>query len=359
MAKEKSIRSPLEVPPAPVGAMDLVHVVDKDFPIKRIRRGKGFSYSLGHGTLKNKAHLERIAALAIPPAWEQVRITDDPRGHLQAVGRDAKNRKQYRYHPQWSKIRNRTKFHKMASFGKQLPMIRQQVERDLKLKGWPREKVLALIIKLMEETQIRIGNQQYAKINKSYGLSTLRKKHVEIHRDKMKFEFVGKKGLGQSVGIRKKKLDRLVNRCMDLPGCELFQFIDVQGNKQSVDSSMVNLYLHELTEDCFTAKDFRTWGASVIFFNALLELGTAQGETDIQQNLLIAFDAAADALGNTRNVCRKYYVHPVLVSAYRDGSIQGYFDALGNPSSEIPGLSPSEKVLLNVLKGRSNKLLGP
>lgn len=332
---------------------------DKDFPIKRIRKGKGFSYRHGRDTLKNKAHLDRIAALAIPPAWKQVRITDNPRGHLQAVGRDAKNRKQYRYHPQWSKIRNQTKFHKMADFGKQLPLIRQRVEGDLEREGWPKDKVLALIIKLMEETQIRIGNQQYAKINKSYGLSTLRKKHVEIHRGKMKFGFVGKKGLVHRVGIRNKKLIRLVNRCMDLPGWELFQFIDVQGNKQSVDSAMVNGYLYALGEDSFTAKDFRTWGASVTFFNALLDLGTAQGESEIQHNLRAAFHVAANALGNTLNVCRHYYIHPGLVDAYSDGSIQGYFDSLGESSQEGPGLSPSEKVILRILKDRSNEILAP
>ena len=358
MPQEKLIRQILEEPETVLERMDLEYVDDKNFPIKRIRRGKGFSYTLGKGPLKNKKHLKRIDELAIPPAWSRVKITERPQGHLQAVGWDAKNRKQYRYHPLWSKIRNQTKFHKMPSFAKQLPSIRKQVDRDLKLKGWPREKVLALIIKLMEETQIRIGNQQYAKINKSYGLSTLRKKHVDIHRGKMKFEFVGKKGQSHTVSIRNKKLIRLINRCMDLPGWELFQFIDTQGNKQSVNSSMINQYLHELTGAGFTAKDFRTWGASVIFFNALLELGTAEEESEIHQNLLTAFDAAANALGNTRNVCRKYYVHPFLVSSYSDGSIQRQFEALEDHSPESPDLSPSEKALLKTLRGHPSEALG-
>ena len=248
----------LETPQTALPRYDLVYVEDRDFPIRRIRRGKGFSYRLGGRPLKDKEQLQRIRKLAIPPAWEHVRITDLANGHLQAVGRDNRDRKQYRYHPQWSKIRKQTRFYNMAAFGQILPLIRARVVDDLAQKGWPSSKVMALVISLMEETHIRIGNEQYARENKTFGLSTLRKRHVEMGRSSMKFEFTGKKGKRHIVGIRNKKLMRLVQRSMDIPGWELFQYYGPEGEKRSLDSSEVNAYLHQIGNDHFTAKDFRS-----------------------------------------------------------------------------------------------------
>jgi len=347
----------MEAPETALECVNLVYVDDRQFPIERLRMGKGFTYRLRNKPLKNKKHLKRIEGLVIPPAWENVKITHLPNGHIQAVGYDEKNRKQYRYHSTWVKIRNQTKFYKMIDFGKQLPIIRKQVDKDLKQKGWPKNKVVALIIKLMEETHIRIGNEQYAKRNESYGLSTLRKKHVDIHKSKMLFEFVGKKGKKHSVTVRNKKLIRLVSLCEDIPGWELFKYYDEDGKKQSLDSSMVNEYLHEISNEFFSAKDFRTWAASVIFFNTLLDTGTTSNKKEIHGNLLLAFDAAAKALGNTRNICRKHYVHPLLVSAYEDGSIGKYFKYVENQSNVEEYFSPSETAILKIIKGYQPEIL--
>jgi len=347
----------MEAPETALECVNLVYVDDRQFPIERLRMGKGFTYRLRNKPLKNKKHLKRIEGLVIPPAWENVKITHLPNGHIQAVGYDEKNRKQYRYHSTWVKIRNQTKFYKMIDFGKQLPIIRKQVDKDLKQKGWPKNKVVALIIKLMEDTHIRIGNEQYAKRNESYGLSTLRKKHVDIHKSKMLFEFVGKKGKKHSVTVRNKKLIRLVSLCEDIPGWELFKYYDEDGKKQSLDSSMVNEYLHEISNEFFSAKDFRTWAASVIFFNTLLDTGTTSNKKEIHGNLLLAFDAAAKALGNTRNICRKHYVHPLLVSAYEDGSIGKYFKYVENQSNVEEYFSPSETAILKIIKGYQPEIL--
>jgi len=350
MSRKERLNQLFEAPEAVLPRYDLVYVDDRDFPIQRIGHGKGFSYKLRGRPLKSKKQLERIRELAIPPAWKHVKITDLANGHLQAVGRDKRDRKQYRYHPGWSKVRNSTKFYNMAAFGQILPSIRKRVERDLDQKGWPRTKVLALVVGLLEETHIRIGNRQYARENKTYGLSTLRKKHVEVQTGSMQFEFTGKKGKKHIVGLRNKKLIRLVHRSMDIPGWELFQYYGPEGEKKSLDSSMVNAYLHEIGNDHFTAKDFRSWGASLIFFNTLMELGTTSHEKDIRDNLSLAYDAGAKALGNTKTVCRNHYVHPFLDSAYRDGSIKAYFDPSGKQSDEGEYFSRSEALMLKLIK---------
>lgn len=350
MSKKKLLHQLVEAPETALEHLDLVYVDDQKMPIERHRKGKGFTYRFRNRPLKNKKHLKRIKELVIPPAWENVKITHLPNGHIQAVGYDAKERKQYRYHSTWSKIRNQTKFYRMTAFGEQLPTIRKQVDQDLEKSGWPKEKVVALVIKLMEETHIRIGSEHYAKRNRSYGLSTLRKKHVAIHKSKMKFEFVGKKGKEHAVTVRNKKLIRLVGQCEDIPGWELFHYYDEEGKKQTLDSAMVNNYLHEISDAFFTSKDFRTWGASVIFFNTLMDMGTASRKKDIQKNLLSAYDAAAKALGNTRNICRKHYVHPRLVTAYEDGSLQKAFDDAEKHSNGEAYFSPSEVAMLEVIK---------
>lgn len=357
MTKKNLLRKLLTAPETAVEHLDLIYVDARQLPIARMRRGKGFTYRLGDNHLTDKEHLERINGLVIPPAWENVKITHLPNGHLQAVGKDAKNRKQYRYHSTWVKIRNQTKFFKMAAFGKQLPKVREQIDKDLSEKGWPKRKVVALVIKLMDETHIRIGNEQYARRNKSYGLSTLRKKHVDIYKNRMKFEFVGKKGKKHAVTVRNKKLIRLVGRCEDIPGWELFQYYDDDGEKQSLDSSMVNEYIHEISSEFFTAKDFRTWAASVIFFETLFDLGMAVDQKEIESNILIGYDAAAKALGNTRAVCRKYYVHPLLVSSYKDGSLKKSFSQVEDLRKETQNFSPSENAILKLIEGYRPELV--
>ena len=351
MTKKNLLQKLLTAPEKAVEHLDLIYVDARQLPIARMRRGKGFTYRLGDNHLTDKEHLERINGLVIPPAWKNVRITHLPNGHLQAVGRDAKNRKQYRYHSTWVKIRNQTKFFKMAAFGKQLPKIRERIEKDLSEKGWPKRKVVALVIKLMDETHIRIGNEQYARRNKSYGLSTLRKKHVDIYKNRVKFEFVGKKGKKHTVTVRNKKLIRLVGRCEDIPGWELFQYYDDEGGKQTIDSTMVNEYIHEISSEFFTAKDFRTWAASVIFFETLYDLGISVDQKEIEANILIGYDAAAKALGNTRAVCRKYYVHPLLVSSYKDGSLQKSFSQVEADQNDMQNFTPSENAILRLIEG--------
>lgn len=350
MSRKEQLNQLLETPQTALPRYDLVYVEDRDFPIRRIRRGKGFSYRLGGRPLKDKEQLQRIRKLAIPPAWEHVRITDLANGHLQAVGRDNRDRKQYRYHPQWSKIRKQTRFYNMAAFGQILPLIRARVVDDLAQKGWPSSKVMALVISLMEETHIRIGNEQYARENKTFGLSTLRKRHVEMGRSSMKFEFTGKKGKRHIVGIRNKKLMRLVQRSMDIPGWELFQYYGPEGEKRSLDSSEVNAYLHQIGNDHFTAKDFRSWGASLIFFDTLMEKGCSPEEKEVRETLAQAYGAAAKALGNTVSVCRNHYVHPYLDSAYRDGSIRNYFEQAEKRSGKRKYFSSSEAQMLKLLK---------
>ncbi len=353
MTRSNLLKQILTAPEKVMEHLDLVYVDDKKLPITRIRKDAGFLYRMREKPISDKKLLERIEGLVIPPAWENVRITHLQNGHLQAVGKDAKNRKQYRYHATWMRIRNQTKFYKMASFGKILPAIRAQVDKDLSQRGWPRTKVLALVIKLMEETHIRIGSAQYAKRNKSFGLSTLRKRHMNIHKNGLRFEFTGKKGIKHSVTLKNIKLIRLLNRCEEIPGWELFQYYDDNGVKQQIDSSLVNEYLQEISKAFFTAKDFRTWSASVIFFDALMELGLETDPKLANKNINEAYDAAAIALGNTRTVCREYYVHPLLVSAYEDGTIKKSFKHVESHADGELNFSPSEKAILKLISAYS------
>jgi DNA topoisomerase-1 len=288
--------------------------------------------------------------MVIPPAWKNVRISQLVNGHLQVVGLDDKSRKQYIYHPTWSELRNRTKFFKMISFGKLLPIMRQQIDHDLDLPEMNERKILALVIRLMEETHIRIGNEFYAKHNKTYGLSTLRTRHVKTTKSMMKFKFVGKKGKEHSITIKNKKLIKLVNQCEEIPGWELFKFYDEKGKKQTLDSAMINNYIQEISGEKFTAKDFRTWSASKIFFETLYENGYHAEEKENKKAILHAIDTAAEGLGNTRSVCRSYYVHPFIVEKYESGEIVPYFDKIKNlEKNDQVSLSNSEKVMLKMI----------
>lgn len=342
---DKLIREPSEA----ASHLNLKYVERENLSIIRVRDGKSFKYYLRKKPVKKKSDLDRIQQLVIPPAWENVKIASFSNAHLQAVGHDVKKRIQYRYHPTWVKIRNRTKFFKMLHFGESLTDIRKRIHKDLQKNGWPKEKVMALILKLMEETHIRIGNRQYAQKNKTYGLSTLRTKHVKLYKDKVRFEFTGKKGKKHKITLRNKKLVRLVNQCEEIPGWELFQFYDKEGNKTSVDSGMVNEYIHEISGHLFTAKDFRTWAGTVIFYEALNHLPIPQNQTETKKNILKAFDETAKELGNTRNVCRKYYVHPLVVKKYEMGELNiDSKNQYGTPNGTE--LTPTEKEILKLIR---------
>ncbi len=346
----EDVNTILENPLDAIQMANLTYVQERDLSIERKKAGRGFTYLEKDEKVKDPEILKRINSLVIPPAWKNVKIAKSGKGHLQAVGRDEKNRKQYIYHPLWSNLRNQTKFFKMSTFGKKLPKIRQRVEEDLDLPEMNQKKVMALVIRLMEETHIRIGNAYYAKENKTYGLSTLRSRHVKISKNNMKFEFVGKKGKEHSVTIKNKKLIKLVNQCEEIPGWQLFKFFDEAGQKQALDSGMINQYIQEISGQNFSAKDFRTWSASKIFFETLYELGYTEEEKENKKNILTAYDAAATGLGNTRTVCKQYYVHPSIVESYENGEIKTFFEKV-KPTGEknYSSLSGSEKVMLKMI----------
>lgn len=351
---ENDLQQLINQPESVISKYNLTYIYEEDFPIIRRKHSKGFIYLIEGKTIKNSEELTRIKKMVIPPMWKDVKISHLENSHLQAIGIDAKGRKQYLYHEKWKAIRNSTKFYKMYAFGKKLPLIRKQLEVDLDKKGWPKEKVIALIIRLMEETHIRIGNSQYEKENKSYGLTTLRKRHINIYKDGLKIEYVGKKGIPHTVSLRNKKLVKLVNRCEELPGWTLFKYFDENGEKKTIKSSHINEYLHTLCcGNDYTAKDFRTWSASVSFFNALLEMDEASSEKEINSNILKAYDIAANTLGNTRNVCKKYYVHPIIIDEYESGNLYKIFDKIKKSTKVDNHLSPTEKEILKLFKNYS------
>ncbi|MGA9325574.1 MAG: DNA topoisomerase IB [Salegentibacter sp.] len=338
-------------PDEAVELANLIYVSEDHLSIERRRNGRGFIYLREGKKISDSNLIDRIKKLVIPPAWKEVRISHLEKGHLQVVGRDEKGRKQYMYHPHWSKIRNQTKFFKMAAFGKVLPRIRKQVDKDLDLPQMSQRKVLALVIRLMEETHIRIGNDYYAKQNKTYGLSTFRTRHVKTYKNTVQFEFVGKSGKEHSVSVKNRKLTKLVNQCEDIPGWELFKFFDENGKKQAIDSGMVNEYIHEISGEIFSAKDFRTWSATKIFFETLRQIGYTEDEKENKKNILQAYDAAASGLGNTRSVCRSYYVHPKVVESYENGDIVPYFKKVkADEEKDYASLSATEKVILKLIQ---------
>jgi DNA topoisomerase-1 len=306
-------------------AVGLVYVSDNVPGIQRRRTGKrGFTYIGVDGKpIRDAAEIRRIESLAIPPAYQNVWICPIANGHLQATGRDAKGRKQYRYHPLWRSVRDQTKFTRMLVFSQSLPQIRQRIEQDLALPGLPKQKVLAAIVRLMELTRIRVGNEEYAKTNQSYGLTTLQDEHVTIKGTRIQFQFRGKSGVSHDIELSDRRLARIVKRCQDIPGQDLFQYLDDAGNSQSVSSTDVNNYLREISGQDFTAKDFRTWAGTVLAASHLVEIGTFTSQTAAKKNLNQAIKAVATHLGNRPATCRKYYVHPAVLTAYLDDSLHG------------------------------------
>jgi DNA topoisomerase-1 len=289
--------------------------------IRRLKRGGGFVYVRPDGRrISDRAHLARIRALAVPPAYRDVWICTDPHGHLQATGRDARGRKQYRYHARWREHRDGAKFDRMLEFGRALPRIRRRVAQDLRKAGLPRERVLATVVRLLEFTLARVGNEEYARANGSYGLTTLRDRHVDIRGNQLSFEFRGKSGIEQRVCINDPALARIVRRCADIPGQELFQWIDAAGARHRVDSADVNEYLRGASGGPFTAKDFRTWFATLEAMQHLRKcvVGT---EREVKRELSSAIAAVSARLGNTPAICRKCYIHPEVLVAYADGRL--------------------------------------
>ena len=306
----------------------------------------------------DKATLERVRRMALPPAWQNVWICASADGHLQATGSDAKGRKQYRYHTAWNQMRSHTKYYRLPQFAEALPLIRERTGRDLKLPGFPYEKVLAMAVSIMEQTNIRVGNEAYKKLYGSFGLTTLQDKHVRIEGDQIKFRFKGKKGVHHDISLNSRKLARLVQQSKDIPGKELFQYYDGQGNHRSIGSGDVNAYLKEIAGTGFTAKDFRTWSGTVAVFRALRGMGVCASATEAKRNALAAIDEVARQLGNTRTVCRKYYIHPAIVMAYEQGELQGYFNQTGEAPREKDWLSDEEKMVKNVLENFAWQLDG-
>lgn len=300
----------------------LRYVTDAKPGIRRKRAGKGFRYVGPDGKpVHNPEVLRRIRSLVIPPAWKDVWITTDPRGHLQATGRDAKGRKQSRYHPRWRAIRDETKYERMLLFGTALRRIRERVEEHLGLPGLPREKVLAAVVRLMDSTLIRVGNDEYAKENKSYGLTTMRRKHVKINGSELIFRFRGKSGVLHEVGILDRRLARIVRQCQELPGHELFEYLDAEGKTHTVDSADVNDYLRAISGGEFTAKDFRTWAGTVLASMSLRQFEPFESQTQAKKNVVQAVKEVARRLGNTPAVCRKCYLHPGVLECYMAGSL--------------------------------------
>ncbi len=318
--------------------------------IRRRRRGKGFEY-IGPDTkpVRDKTVLQRIRSLVIPPAWENVWICASENGHIQAVGRDARGRKQYRYHPRYREVRDETKFGRMAAFGAVLPKIRKQADKDLSLPGLPKRKVLAAIVRLLDETCIRIGNDEYAKTNHSFGLTTLRNRHADVNGDTIHLRFKGKSNQEHDIMLRDRRLARIVKSCQDLPGQDLFLYQEGEDEFVKVDSSDVNDYLREITGNDFTAKDFRTWHGTGHMAEQLAALGPAESEAEAKRNIAAAVKETSKRLGNRPAACRKYYVHPAVFESYLDGSI---FAAMRNvsPAGE---LRAAEAAVLRLIESYS------
>ena len=333
-------------------AVKLVYVNDTSCPgILRQKRGDKFTYLLGEKPVKDDGQISRIKKLVIPPAWENVWICALENGHLQATGLDARKRKQYRYHPVWNALRNHTKFYRMKQFGEALPAIRLAVEKDLSLPGLSQQKVLAAVVSLMQRTNIRVGNNIYEKLYGSFGLTTLKDRHVKVNGHSIRFSFKGKKGVAHDINLKNRKLAKIVAQCREIPGKELFQYYDENNVAQSIDSGMVNDYIRDISGSDFTAKDFRTWSGTMNAFLAFKELGLAENTTDAKKKIAEALDRVAANLGNTRTVCKKYYVHPLVISLYENQSIKAYMDELDaiEEDDDKAGLTKEEKVMMKML----------
>lgn len=353
MAKRNGRRRVLD----PAGAAreaGLVYVDDRAPGIRRLRSGRGFRYLAANGSaIRDRKERRRIASLAVPPAWTDVWICPSPRGHVQATGRDARGRKQYRYHPSWRETRDRTKYDRIVPFGDALPAIRKRVREELARPGLPREKILATVVRLLDVTYLRIGGVRYAKENGSFGLTTMRDRHAEVNGGTIRFEFVGKGAKRHTVDVSDPRVARIVKRCQEIPGQQLFQYLEEDGTRRPVASEDVNAYLREITGEEFTAKDFRTWAGTVLALRALAPLEVPASAAQARRSINEAIEVVADALGNTIAVCRTCYVHPAVIEAYTEGTLAGL--RIGRVRSKSYAASdrlrPHEAALLRLLRG--------
>lgn len=333
----------------------LRYVHDDEPGLTRRRSGKGFVFLDAAGKrVRDPATLERIRKLAIPPAYRDVWICPDPDGHIQATGRDARGRKQYRYHPRWIELRDSNKYEHMIAFGASLPRLRARIKSHMRRPGLGRRKVLATVAHLLDTTLIRVGNEDYARANKSYGLTTLRDKHVDIGGDALRFEFKGKSGKIWRLQMRDRRIARIVRQTQELPGQQLFQYVDRDGVRHGVTSADVNAYLRELTGEPITAKDFRTWAGTVLAAMALSEFESFNSATHAKKNIKAAIERVAARLGNTPTICRKCYVHPHVLESYLDGRlVEDVRREVDRELKEKPShLSREEAAVLNVLRRR-------
>jgi DNA topoisomerase I len=338
----------------------LVYVSDEQPGIRREAAAEGFKYLKPDGAaVRDQATLERVRKLAIPPAWTNVWICPKPSGHLQATGRDARGRKQYKYHPQFREVREGTKYEHMMEFARALPAIRAKIGEHMGLRGLPREKVLATVVHLLETTLIRVGNDDYAKTNKSYGLTTLRNPHVEVQGPELRFHFKGKSGKTWRLQVKDRRVAKIVKACQDLPGQELFQYVDEDGELKNVSSADVNDYLGEITGRDITAKDFRTWAGTVLAALALQEFSTFDTQAGAKKNLRAAIERVAARLGNTPTICRKCYIHPEILSAYTEGALllEARDRAQAELSGDLGSLKPEEAAVLALLEARLSRTL--
>jgi DNA topoisomerase-1 len=353
--KERELRSAAH-------SADLRYVSDAERGFTRRRRGKSFTYVRPSGKpLRDPANLARIRALAIPPAWQDVWICRAADGHLQATGRDARGRKQYRYHPRWRQAQDQNKYERIIAFAKTLPKIRRTVARHLRKRGLPREKVLAAAVKLLETTLIRVGNDEYARDNHSFGLTTMHDGHVEVRGATIRFDFRGKHGIEHEIDLKSRRLATIVHACRDLPGQELFQYVDEAGEVRDVGSGDVNDYLREISGRDFTAKDFRTWAGTALAVQALQEFQDFDSAAAAKRNITKAIERVAEHLGNTQAICRKSYVHPAVIDAFMDRSLVKTLKQ--QTEKELRGkvhrLSSEEAAVLALLQQRmEQELLG-
>ena len=350
MAREDTKIDPQET----AEAAGLVHVSDEQPGITRRRAGKGFAYYKPTGErVTDEKTLARIRSLAIPPAYTDVWICPKPNGHLQATGRDAKGRKQYRYHPKFRETRESNKYEHMLEFAKALPAIRKAIDELMRLRGLPREKVLATIVHLLETTMIRVGNTDYARQNKSYGLTTLRDRHVDVDGAELRFNFKGKSGKTWRLSVRDRRVAKIVKASQDLPGQQLFQYLDEAGERREVTSTDVNAYLREISGRDITAKDFRTWTGTVLAALALAEFEEVDSDAAAKRNIRAAIEHVAERLGNTPTICRKCYVHPEVLNAYLDRNlVLEVREELEEELREVGRLQPEEAAVLALLRAR-------
>ncbi len=338
----------------------LRYVSDEQRGFSRRRKGEEFEYFDTKGKpIRDEQRLLRIKRLAIPPAWSDVWICPSPNGHIQATGRDARRRKQYRYHERWREVRDENKYDRLVNFGKALPKIRRRLKKNLALNGLPREKVLATIVQLLERSLIRVGNEEYARENKSFGLTTMQDRHVDVKGSKLRFRFRGKSGREHEVDVTDRRLARILLKLQDLPGQSLFQYVDDEENVREITSQAVNEYLHEITGEDFTAKDFRTWAGTVLAAIALGTTAASETKKQAKANIKHAISAVAEILGNTPAVCRRCYIHPTILEAYLNGnSVNGFKPRSQEFERRGVDLASAQAAVLKFLQGNSSEKSG-